>query len=297
MTDEPDTGTSSVPVRAEVAAPARAEADPPTRREALAAARPRERPEAERMNAAERLAKRLDRPMGILGILFLFVVLGQVLAQDPTLTTVFSVLGWIFWSIFVAEFALRAFVARSAAFWRRNWWQVLFLAVPFLRFFRVLTFFRVAPIARLGGVLSAGVRGSRSAGRLVSDRIAVLAAVTAVVILAASQLHYLTGVGISYGEALYQTALATVTGAPLDGDSTLTRMLHVVLSVYSVVVFATLAGSLGAYFLQKPVERRREAEADAETETETERAASAPRATSARTEPGAAPIGATPGDL
>ncbi|MGR2752100.1 hypothetical protein [Agromyces arachidis] len=241
------------------AAAVRTPAPAPTRREARAAADARQRPEAERMNAAEQLAERLDKPMGILGIVFLFVVLGQVLAQDPTLVTVFSVLGWIFWAIFVAEFALRAWVARSVAFWRRNWWQLLFLAVPFLRFFRVLTFFRVAPIARLGGVLSAGVRGSRSAGRLLSDRISWLAAVTAVVILAASQLHYLTGDGISYGEALYQTALATVTGAPLEGDSPLTRILHVALSVYSVVVFATLAGSLGAYFLEKPVQRRREA--------------------------------------
>ncbi|MGR0219722.1 hypothetical protein [Agromyces sp. ZXT2-6] len=231
---------------------------PRDRRRGRRAARTDDRPEAERMNAAERLAKRLDRPMGILGVVFLFVVLGQVLARDPTLVTVFSVIGWIFWGIFVAEFVLRAVVARSAAFWRRNWWQVLFLAVPFLRFFRALTFFRVAPVARLGGILTAGVRGSRSAGRLLSDRIAWLGAVTAVVILAASQLHYLTADGISYGEALYQSALATVTGAPLEGESLLTRILHVALSVYSVVVFATLAGSLGAYFLEKPVQRRRE---------------------------------------
>lgn len=214
-------------------------------------------PERERVDAAERLAVRLDRPMGVLGILFLFVVLGQVLASDPVLVTVFSVLGWVFWGIFVAEFVLRAVVARSIDFWRRNWWQVLFLAVPFLRFFRALSVIRVAPVARLGGILTAGVRGSRSAGRLLSDRIAWLAAVTAVVILAASQLLYLLGDGISYGEALYQAAQATVTGAPLEGDSVLTRILHVALSVYSVVVFATLAGSLGAYFLEKPARTAR----------------------------------------
>lgn len=233
-------------------------------------------PEAERVNAAERLAARLDRPMGVLGVVFLFIVLGQVLARDPTLVTVFSVLGWIFWGIFVAEFALRAVVARSAAFWRRNWWQVLFLAVPFLRFFRALTLIRVAPVARLGGILTAGVRGSRSTGRLLSNRIAWLAAITAVVILAASQLHYLLTDDLSYGDALYQAALATVTGAALDGDALLTRILHVVLSVYSVVVFATLAASLGAYFFERPVQRRvtaqRQAtaaeEADAVTDVE-----------------------------
>lgn len=33
--------------------------------------------------AAEALAARLDRPMGVLGLLFLFVFLGQLLVTDP----------------------------------------------------------------------------------------------------------------------------------------------------------------------------------------------------------------------
>ncbi|MFD1721282.1 hypothetical protein [Amnibacterium endophyticum] len=204
---------------------------------------------------AERLAARLDRPMGVLGVLFVFIVLGQVLAKDPALVTVFGVLGWVCWAVFVAEFVLRAHVAGwSGHFWRRNWWQVLFLALPFLRFFRALSVFRlarVARVARLGGVVSAGVRGSRSAGRLLSGRISWLAAITAVVILAASQLLYVS-TGIDYGDALYQAAMATITGSGLEGDGLLVRLLRIVLAVYSVVVFATLAGSLGAYFLTRP---------------------------------------------
>jgi voltage-gated potassium channel len=210
------------------------------------------------LTRAEVLAARLDRPMGLLGVLFLFVVLGQVLATAPWLVTAFSVLGWIFWAVFVAEFILRAHIAGwSAAFWRRNWWQLVFLALPFLRFFRALAFLRVARVgrvARLGGVLSAGVRGSRSAGRLLSGRLSWLAAVTAVVILASSQLHYVIDGGVSYGEALYQAALTTITGGGLEGDGVVVRLLRLVLAAYSVVVFATLAGSLGAYFLQRPDE-------------------------------------------
>lgn len=204
---------------------------------------------------AEALAARLDRPMGLLGLLFLFVVLGQVLAREPWLVTTLSVLGWIFWAVFVAEFVLRAHIAGwSATFWRRNWWQLLFLALPFLRFVRALAFLRVGRLARLGGVLSAGVRGSRSAGRLLSSRLAWLAAVTAVVILAASQLHYVVAGEASYGESLYQVALTTITGEGLEGDDVFVRLLRLALAVYSVVVFATLAGSLGAYFLQRPAE-------------------------------------------
>ncbi|WP_201276658.1 hypothetical protein [Marisediminicola senii] len=207
-----------------------------------------------RESRSEIVAARLDRPMGVLGLIFLFVVLGQNIAEAPWLVTTLSVLGWVFWAVFVAEFILRAHIAGySALFWRRHWWQVLFLALPFLRFFRALALFRfarVARVARLGGVLSAGVRGSRSAGRLLSNRIAWLAAVTAVVVLASSQLLFVLDDSMNYGDALFQAAMATITGAAIDSDGTLVRLLQVTLAVYSVVVFATLAGSLGAYFLR-----------------------------------------------
>jgi voltage-gated potassium channel len=197
----------------------------------------------------EGLARRLDRPMGILGLLFVLVVLGQSLAEETWLVTTLSVVGWLCWAVFVAEFTYRAVTARDKrTFWKRNWWQLVFLALPFLRFARALTLLRTA---RVGGVLSAAVRGSRSAGRLLSGRIGWLGAVTGVVILAASQLLYVLGDYEDYAVALYDAALATVSGEPLSADSGLARFLDVLLAVYSVAVFATVAGALGAYFLER----------------------------------------------
>ena len=196
----------------------------------------------------EGLAKRLDRPMGVLGLVFVLVVLGQSLAREQWLVTALSVTGWLCWAVFVAEFVFRAARAEDKRrFWRRNWWQVVFLVVPLLRFARALTVVRAA---RVGGVLSSAVRGSRSAGRLLSGRVGWLGAVTGVVILASSQLLYVLGAYDSYAPALHGAALATVTGQPLATDSGLARVVEVVLAVYSVAVFATLAGALGAYFLE-----------------------------------------------
>ncbi len=209
---------------------------------------------ARQLTSAELLAQRLDKPMGILGVLFLLVILGQLLASEPGLTTVLNVVGWIFWAIFVAEFLLRAYIARfQAAFWKRNWWQVVFLLVPFLRFFRALQalrFARLARFARFGSVLSAGVRGSRSAGRLLTSRIGWVAALTGVVMLVASQLLYVAGSYESYGDALLESAMSTITGAPLSADDGFAKILQIVLALYSVAVFATLAGALGAFFLR-----------------------------------------------
>lgn len=223
-----------------------------------------ERRQGEKLAGAELLAARLDRPMGFLGIVFLFVVLGQLLVTEPGWTQALAVVGWVFWAIFVAEFLLRAYVAGfQAAFWRRNWWQVLFLLLPFLRFVRALQALRsvrIARLARAGGIVSAGVRGSRSARRLLASRIGWLAAVTAVVILAASQLLYASEAHSDYGTALYEAALATITGSGITSDDPFSRLLQVALAIYSVAVFATLAGSLGAYFLGGPHGSYREGE-------------------------------------
>jgi voltage-gated potassium channel len=203
---------------------------------------------------AEELAGRLDRPMGVLGLLFVLVVTGQLLATSPGWSLALSVAGWVLWAIFVAEFALRAYVAQDRGrFWRRNWWQVLFLALPFLRFARALTFLRTA---RIGGVLSATVRGSRSAGRLLTGRVGWLGLVTGVVVIGSSQLLYVTNTFPDYGQALHGAALATVTGEPLAADGAVARVLEVVLAVYSVAVFATLAAALGAFFLQRDDDTR-----------------------------------------
>lgn len=213
--------------------------------------RPAGDPVAEADDAPERtgLARRLDKPMGALGLVFVLVVLGQSLARQPWLTTTLSVAGWALWAVFVAEFVHRAVTARDRRrFWKRNWWQVVFLAVPFLRFARALVLLRAA---RVGGVVSAAVRGSRSAGRLLSGRIGWLGAVTAVVVLATSQLLYVLGAYDSYGTAIYDTALATIVGQPLTADGGLARVLDIVLATYSVAVFATLAGALGAYYLER----------------------------------------------
>ena len=54
---------------------------------------------------------------------------------------------------------------------------------------------------------------------------------------------------MSYGDALHGAALATISGEPLEMDGALAKTLEVVLALYAVVLFAALAGSIGAFFL------------------------------------------------
>ncbi|WP_258935244.1 hypothetical protein [Nesterenkonia pannonica] len=66
-----------------------------------------------------------------------------------------------------------------------------------------------------------------------------------VVILASSQLLYAFESQTNYGTALYEAALATVTGTGITTEDPLSKAVQLVLAVYSVGVFATLAYSLG----------------------------------------------------
>lgn len=212
----------------------------------------RERPAEERAELAEEIARQLDRPMAALGVVFLLLVVAETVVEPRGgVGIAFQVLTWLIVAAFTAEFALRLYVAPSRGeFLRRNWWQLVFLVLPFLRVFRVLRSLRFLRLGRAGRILSSALRVTRTAGRRLRGRIAWLATTTVIVILAASQLLNEFGEVDSYAEALYRAAMATVTGEPTTVAG-IGRVLDVVLAAYSVVVFATLAGIVGAFLIER----------------------------------------------
>jgi voltage-gated potassium channel len=210
----------------------------------------RRRSSEEREELAERIADRLDVPITAAGVVFLLLVLAETVS-DPqgAVGTVFSVVSWALWALFVGEFVLRLVIAPSTTtFLKRNWWQLVFLAVPALRFVRAL---RVLRAARIGRVLSSAVRSSRTAGRKLSSRLAALGVVTIVVVLASSQLLFELGDYDSYADALDTAALATIAGEPFFPEHPALRIVQIVVITYSLVVFAALAGTLGAFLLER----------------------------------------------
>ncbi len=197
---------------------------------------------------AQELLDRLTPAMSALGVLFLLVVLGEQFARPSSAVSIaLTIVGWLLWGVFAAEFLARMVVAPSTGrFLKRNWWQLLFLVLPFLRILRLV---RALRVLRTGRVLSSTVRSSRSVREVLGGRVGWLAVVTAITILGSSQLLYGFGAYTSYGVALHATALAAITGEPLGRPGSFAQVLEVLLAIFSVVVFATLAGTLGAYFL------------------------------------------------
>ncbi len=205
---------------------------------------------AKRETLAEQLYARLSPAMALLGVAFFLVIVGQRAVPRGTRTaSVLLALIWTMWAIFVLEFVLRMVIAPSTSrFLRRHWWQVLLLAVPFLSFVRVVVALRAARSLR---VVSAAVRGSRSAGRKFGSRALWLGAVTAVVVLAATDLLYEYAGVRPYTAALHAAAMAAISGESIGREGGVAGVIDVVLALYSVVFFASLAGTIGAYFLEQ----------------------------------------------
>ena len=209
------------------------------------------RSEVEREIWADELLDRLTPVMSALSVVSVLVVIGESLAatSGTTLSLGLTVAGWLIWLIFVAEFIARLVVApKTVEFLKRNWWQVAFLVLPFLRILRLI---RTIRILRAGRVLSSAVRSSRSARRVLGSRVGWLVVVSAITALGSSQLLYEFEVFDRYGDALHAAALATITGEPIAQPDGFAKVLDVVLAAYSVVIFAALAATLGAYFLER----------------------------------------------
>ena len=205
---------------------------------------------SEREQLAADLYARLHPAMGVLGVLFLVLVLAQRPAREGSaLQVALLVATWSLWLVFIAEYVLRLVIASdTAAFIRRTWWQLALLLAPVLMLFRALLILRVARPTR---VALAAFRGGRSARATLTGRAAWLAVVTAIVVfVAADTLHGVAEVE-PYSAALHAAALATITGEPTGSTRGIAQVLDVVLALYAVVFFAALAGIVGAFFVTK----------------------------------------------
>lgn len=209
---------------------------------------------SERERRAEAIACRLDAPFTLAGIVFVLVVVADnMTAGDSALKPVLTVAAWGLWAVFVVEFALRLVVAPSTvAFLRRNWWQLAFLLVPFLRFLRTLS-----RSARLARVASTSVRGARTAGRNLAGRVGWVVGATVSVVLGASEILYEYGPRTTYPRALHDVLLGAVGGEPLPAGGAVADALEVFLVLYATVVFATLAGVVGAFLMENDRTRGR----------------------------------------
>lgn len=215
--------------------------DEPTRRERLSVV----------------LERHLDVPMAVLAIAWTALVAYELVAPAAQRDEL-RVVGNVLWGVFVLEFLAKLIISgHPFRYIRRRWPSVLFLALPALRAVRVvgvLRGLRVLPVAR---VVGSSYRTIGTARTLLSGRLIFLAVTTVAIMFAGAQLLFLTeadgrGGGQRLGEALWWSANLVVSGSYLFEPETLPgRAVALLLSGYAVVVFASLAAALGAFFVEQ----------------------------------------------
>lgn len=217
----------------------------------------------------ERLAalieRRLDVPMAVLAVVWAVLVAYELVAPRSHRGRL-GLAGNVIWAIFVIEFLAKLWVSgKPLRFLRRRWPSVLFLLLPALRILRVVRALRVMRVLPAARVVGSSYRAIGTARSLLGGRLAFLGAASSVVIFSGGQLLYLVegngggGGGGSLGDALWWSANLALSGNPVfEPSSFLGRLLSILLTAYAVVVFASLAGTLGAYFIESRAERAAE---------------------------------------
>lgn len=208
------------------------------------------RPAEERNQFAKKLQQKMNSVIGIAAVMLLLLLLGD--ASAPGDSAAHIVLTWIILAISlfcVVEFVLRVIIAPSTwGYLKDNWWQIPLLLLPFLSVIRIFMAIRVA---RAGRLLVAAGRGARSADQKLRSRVLWLAALTAIVVMSATDVLLEYGRYGSYGAALHDAAMTAISGSGLHMDSVAAQILDPLLALYSVVVFAGLAATMGAFYLEQ----------------------------------------------
>jgi len=216
---------------------------------------------AERESTLAQFEEWIEKPMQVLGFIWLGLLILEFTRGRSALITVLSLIIWV---IFIVEFVLRMILAPDKSdYLKHNWLVVISLIVPVLRIFTIfsaLRFLRAARVirsVRLVRVVGSLNRGMTALGRSMGRRGLkyVLALSTLITFGGAAAMYYFEqgapGDAITnYGSALWWTAMIMTTlGSdywPKTGEG---RVLCILLSFYAFAVWGYVTASLATYFV------------------------------------------------
>lgn len=217
----------------------------------------------QRSSLLRRLEAGLERPMAMLGLIWLVLVVLDLTGHGrPGL----ELLGHLIWAAFLLDFTVKLVLAPDKPrFLRRNWLTLVSLALPALRGLRVLRAARLlratraARGLRLLRLLTSLNRGMRSLAATLRRRgFGYVLLLTLFVLLAgAAGILALEGGSASadgglrtYGDALWWTAMLLVTmGSDWWPRTPEGRLLCLLLATYGFSIFGYVTATLATFFV------------------------------------------------
>lgn len=220
----------------------------------------------QRASLVRRLEMKLDRPLAMLGIVWLgLLVVELTRGLGPFLTRV----AFAIWLVFLVDFALKfALAPKKLRYLRRHWLTALSLAVPALRAVRVLRFLRAARAVRglrLLRLLASWNRSLRALGGTMRRRgfgyvmlLTLLVLTSGAAGMYAFERGAATGQGLEdYGTALWWTAMILTTmGSEYWPRTPEGRLLCLLLAIYGFTIFGYVTATLATFFISRDAAER-----------------------------------------
>lgn len=216
----------------------------------------------ERETVLEQLEDWIEIPMLVLSFIWLALVIAELVWGEIVLLETF---GTAIWIIFIAEFALRLWLApRKLQFVSKNIISLIALIVPA---FRVLRLFRVVRLVRglrLIRVVSAANRGMGALKSSMARRGLgyVLMLSLLVVLLGAAGMYALEPAGPDqdgfddYGDALWWTSMLLASlGTDYWPHSAEARILCFLIALFGLGVFGYITASFASFFVGRDAAR------------------------------------------
>jgi voltage-gated potassium channel len=209
--------------------------------------------------ALERFERSVAFPMLVLSLVVVPLLLIPLLATDlsPGVRTVLLALDWTIWGAFVAEYGIRLYLAPyKAAFVRSNLFDLLIVALPFLRPIRLLRSARSARLLQEARATSFLGRASQSAREILTRHklhFVLLAGIGVVLIGAAVTRefeHAAPGSTIkTFSDALWWAISTAAKVGSTTSPVTPAGRAVVVLMLFGLGVFGLLAAPFASFFI------------------------------------------------
>ncbi len=214
-----------------------------------------------RAKAFERYDQLTDLPLLLLAVAILpLLVVPLLLDFSPAIDRAFLATDWIIWAAFAVDLGIRVYLTdKRREYLIRHWYDVVIVAVPFLRplrIFRSARALRLLRLSRLTGFAARIIETIRDLGR--RHGLAYVLVLAIFVLLVASSLMFAfereSGGPIdSFGAALWWGATTITTvgygdAFPITPEG---RGIAVVLMIVGISLFGFLTANIAAFLVEQ----------------------------------------------